>query len=161
MLAFVAVPLGEDARARRTLDRGLVWSANGELEELGHRPVLCINPLTGGAGQAVAPVEANLGAANATGLEWGAWPGVLPRQVSAQCMDGLLRVSEPPSPSLQRPSGWIERRMAPAFNLFYADLEADAKARTAAHIRSPNFVPVSPPIGNAIVVNTAPIHRID
>lgn len=161
IVAYLTVPLGEDRRARRTLDRGLVWNARGDLQELGRREVLCVNPLTGGTGEAIAPVESNLGAANATGLEWGTTPGTLPRQVSAQCMEGLLRVSDPESPNLQGGRGWIARRQSPPFNLFYGDLEADAKARVSAHLQSPNYRPVSPPIGNAIVVQTAPIHRID
>jgi hypothetical protein len=161
IMAFLPVPLGQDVRARRTLDRGLVWGPKGALEELGRREVLCVNPLTGGTGEAVAPVESNLGAANATGLEWGATPGVLPRQVSAQCMEGLLRVSEPASPNLKGGRGWIARRESPPFNLFYGDLEADAKARIAVYVKSPDYRPVSPPIGDAIVVQTAPIHRID
>lgn len=161
IVAFMPVPLGEDVRARRTLDRGLIWGPAGDLEPLGKRAVLCVNPLTGGTGEAVAPVESNLGAANATGLEWGARPGFLPREVSAQCMEGLLRVSDPHSPSLRPSGGWLERRMAPAVNVFYADIEADARARTQAHIHSPDYVAVSPPIGNAIVVQDAPIHRIN
>ena len=161
LFAFANVPVGEDAVAVRTLNRALVWGADGRLEELGQRPALCVNPLTGGTGTAQAPVEMNLGAANATGLEWGVWPGVLPRQVSAQCVTGLLRLSPPPSPSLRREGGWAQRRMAPNFNLFFADIEADAKARVVVLIHSPDYVPSSPPIGNAIVVRDSPIHRIN
>ena len=161
IFAFANVPVGEDAAAVRTLNRALVWGADGRLEELGARPALCVNPLTGGTGDALAPAELNLGAANATGLEWGVRPGFLPRQLSAQCVTGLLRLSQPSSPSLRREGGWAARRMAPNFNPFFADIEADAKARVAVLLRSPDYVPVSPPIGNAIVVRNAPIHRID
>ncbi|MEO6340223.1 MAG: DUF3089 domain-containing protein [Caulobacteraceae bacterium] len=161
IVAFANVPVGEDAKAVRTLNRALVWGADGRLEELGTRPALCVNPLTGATGEAQAPAEMNLGAANATGLEWGVRPGFLPRQVSAQCMNGLLRASLPASQSLRREGGWAERQMAPNFNPFFADTEADAKARVGVLIHSPEYVPVSPPIGNAIVVRNAPIHRID
>ena len=54
------------------------------------------------------------------------------RQVSAQCQDGVLRVTRPRS-ALLRPSGdWIERIREPGYNLFWADLEADSEARWAA-----------------------------
>jgi hypothetical protein len=43
-----------------------------------------------------------------------------------------LRVTRPESPSLQRRGGWAERLRAPSHNLFYADLELDARARLAA-----------------------------
>ena len=64
--------------------------------------------------------------ANATGLEWGARPAFLARQVSAHCEGGVLRVSAPRSASLKPSGSWTEQRMAPGFNLFYADLESDA-----------------------------------
>jgi hypothetical protein len=41
-------------------------------------------------------------------------------------------VSSPKSVSLKPSGSWAEQRMAPGFNLFYADLEADARARVAA-----------------------------
>ena len=75
------------------------------------------------------------GAANATGLEWGDRPAFLARQVSARCDGGVLRVSSPKSALLQPSGSWTERRMAPSFNLFYADLENDARARLAALTR--------------------------
>ncbi len=118
--------------AKRILERALVWDEQGSLVSLGARPALCVNPLTGAENGQLAPARLNLGAANATGLEWGVRPAFLPHQVNARCVDGVLHVSRPRSPSL-RPSGsWADRRKAPAYNLFYADLEADAKARTAA-----------------------------
>ena len=93
---------------------------------------MCFNPILGATVDEPAPARMHLGGANATGLEWGARPAFLTRQVSARCEGGVLRISEPKSGSL-RPSGsWTEQRMTPGFNLFYADLEADARARVAA-----------------------------
>ena len=46
-------------------------------------------------------------------------------------MGGVLRISHPKSASLQPTGSWADRRKAAGYNLFYADLEADAQARLA------------------------------
>jgi hypothetical protein len=110
----------------------MVWNAQEQLEPLGARQPVCVNPLLGAATEEPAPERLNRGAAAATGLEWGVRPGFMVRQVSAVCEAGVLRVSRPRS-GLLRPSGdWIERVREPGYNLFWADLEADAQARLAA-----------------------------
>ena len=115
-------------RGRQMIDRALVWDTQGDLVNLSG-PALCFNPILGATTDLPAPERLHQGAANATGLEWGARPAFLARQVSARCEGGVLQVSTPKSGSL-RPSGsWIERRRSPGFNLFYADLETDALAR--------------------------------
>ncbi len=93
--------------------------------------------LLGGAGATPASPRANLGATNASMLEWGVRPAFLPRQVSAQCVGGLLRVSRPRSPSLKPAGGWADQVKAPGYNLFYLDLETDALARLRALRTSP------------------------
>jgi hypothetical protein len=62
---------------------------------------------------------------------------LLKRQLAARCVDGILRVSLPESPSLRPRGSWKERRRAHPFNLFYGDLEADAQARVAAVLSPP------------------------
>ncbi|HEY1752070.1 MAG TPA: DUF3089 domain-containing protein [Caulobacteraceae bacterium] len=132
LVAWSAVRQGDFTAARRLLGRAMVWSAQDVLEPLGARAPLCVNPLLGAASDADAPERDNLGAAAATGLEWGVRPGFMVRQVGAQCQGGVLRVTRPRS-SLLRPSGdWIERVREPGYNLFWADLEADSQARFAA-----------------------------
>lgn len=132
LAAWVSVFEGEPERAQAILDRSLVWDQDGQLVNLEGRVPLCFNPLLGAASNAPAPARLSLGAANATGLEWGARPAFLTRQVAAECEKGVLRVSRPKSSSL-RPSGsWTDQRKAAAYNLFYADIEADAKARVEA-----------------------------
>ena len=131
VVAWTAVYEGENDRARRYLDRALVWR-EGRLENLGGRPALCVNPLLGAATERAAGTDAHHGAANATRLEWGVQPPMLKRQVAARCQDGVLRVTRPESPSLQRSGGWAEQLRAPGFNLFYADLQADAQGRIGA-----------------------------
>ncbi|MFL5298007.1 MAG: DUF3089 domain-containing protein [Phenylobacterium sp.] len=131
LAAWVSAPQGDPARAQTTLDRALVWYPGGELDNL-RGAALCFNPILGATTDALAPARLHQGAANATGFEWGARPAFLARQVSARCDGGVLRISEPKSASL-RPSGsWIEQRRSPGYNLFYADLETDARARLAA-----------------------------
>jgi hypothetical protein len=132
LVAWSAVREGDFNGARRLLGRAMVWNAQDQLEPLGQRQPLCVNPLLGSNGEALAPERLNLGAVAATGLEWGVQPGFMVRQVAAQCVDGVLRVSRPRS-ALLRPSGdWIEREREPAYNLFWADLEVDSEARWAA-----------------------------
>lgn len=123
---------GDFDAGRRLLDRALVWTPQGTLENLSPRPALCFNPILGAVTDRAAPARLHLGAANATGLEWGARPAFMARQVSARCEGGVLHVSRPKSSSLQVRGDWADRRKAPGFNLFYADLEADAKHRLAA-----------------------------
>ena len=101
---------------------------------LSPRPALCFNPILGAVTNDLAPARLHQGAANATGLEWGARPAFMARQVSARCIDGVLHVSRPKSDALRRKGNWADKRKAPGFNLFYADLEADAKARLARYL---------------------------
>jgi hypothetical protein len=110
--------------------RPLVWSHGELVAPNGHR-FLCFNPLLGATSDAPAPARLNLGAANATGLEWDARPAFLARQVSAQCKDGVLSTSRPKSAAFRRAGTWADRRKVPPYNLFYGDIEADALARTA------------------------------
>lgn len=131
--SWVSVYDGDFDAAKRVLDRALIWNAAGELENLSPRPALCFNPVLGAVTDAAAPARLHLGAANATGLEWGARPAFLTRQVAARCEGGVLRLSKPKSSALRRTGSWADKRKAPGFNLFYADLEADAQARVAAY----------------------------
>lgn len=114
------------------LDRALAWTPQGDLAPFAGRSALCVNPLTGSVGQPGTGEHADLGAANATRLEWTTRPAFLPHQVSARCEGGLLRTSRPRAPSLRRTGGWADRLKAPAFNLFWANLEADAVGRVRA-----------------------------
>ncbi len=121
----------DQADIRQAVERSLVWGPNDELVGVNGRPILCVNPLLGAASPALAPAQLNRGAAAAADLEWGVRPALLGRQVSAQCVGGVLRVSAPRSPSLKLSGDWLARLKEPAFNLFYGDEEADATARIA------------------------------
>ena len=126
-------PVGEgnDGAARRRLNRALVWDARGRLVELNDRAAVCVNPVTGSNDGAPASARVQRGATNATGLEWGARPALMAREVSAQCRDGLLRYSEPNLESLKLTGSWADRRKSRPYNLFYGDIEADVDARLA------------------------------
>lgn len=132
LAAWARAREGDFDVAQQLLDRALVWNERGELVNLKPRPALCFNPILGAVTEKPAPARLHLGAANATGLEWGARPAFMARQVSAHCEGGVLKVSRPKSASLRLTGDWVTRRKAAGFNLFYADEEADAKARLAA-----------------------------
>jgi hypothetical protein len=157
VVAYLPVTIGHNGTARRVLDRALVWGMGGELDLLDARPALCVNPLVGGQTDALAPDRDNLGAANASKLEWGARPAFLPHQVTAQCKDGLLWVSKPKSATLKPTGAWVDRQKAPDFNVFYADLEADAQARVAALLATPGFHAPAPPITKVVEVRRVPV----
>ena len=131
LAAWTSVPAGRPELATLLLDRALVWDQVGDLVNL-QGPAVCFNPILGATTDQPAPARLHQGAANATGLEWGARPAFMARQVSAHCVNGVLQVSSPASNSLKPSGAWIDRRRAPGFNLFYADLETDARARAAA-----------------------------
>ena len=135
LAAWVSVSDATADRGRSILDRALIWSPGGELQTLNRRPSLCFNPILGATTDAPAPARLNLGAANATRLEWDARPAFLARQVGTQCQGGVLRVTAPKSGAFQRTGSWTDRRKVPGYNLFYADLEADALGRVAALTR--------------------------
>ncbi|ADG10388.1 DUF3089 domain-containing protein [Caulobacter segnis] len=127
--AWISAPEGDFQRVQELIGRSLIWDPSDQLVNLEGRTPLCFNPLLGGTSPERAPARLNLGATNATGLDWGARPPFLQRQVSARCENGILRTSRPKSSSLRDSGSWADRRKVDAFNLFYADLEADALAR--------------------------------
>ncbi len=129
LVAWAQVREDADDVARRRVERAQVWTERGALTGLEGRHPLCVNPVLGAATTALAPARLSLGAANASGLEWGSRPPLISRQVETQCVDGILRHSLPRSPSLRPTGSWADRRKSPPYNLFYADIEADALER--------------------------------
>lgn len=123
---------GDDGAAARRLRRALVWDQRGRLVELAGRSALCVNPVSGMTGEAPVPARRHLGAANATGLEWGVRPAFLDRLIATQCRGGLLRHTEADSDAFREVGSWADRRKARQYNLFYADVEADIQARLKA-----------------------------
>ncbi|WP_369059608.1 DUF3089 domain-containing protein [Caulobacter sp. 73W] len=132
VVAYTAVPANDREAQRLLPERALVWNSAGDLVNLDGRQALCVNPLLGAQTDEAASERLNLGAANATGLEWGVRPAFLKRQAAAQCQAGLLKVSKPRSDAFKNSGGWADRKKASGYNLFYADLEADAQGRLEA-----------------------------
>ena len=161
VVAWVAARIGDDEEAKRIVDRAFVWDYVGRQIPLGKREPLCVNPLFGAVSEAIADSRLNLGAANASGLEWGVRPAFLPRQVTAQCSHGVLRIPGPSSPSLVLADAWADRQKVAPYNLFYADLEADAKARVAAQMGRTDFPTSAASIDKAVVVRSVATHRVD
>lgn len=134
--AYLAEAHNDAARTRDRLRHAPVWE-NGQLVSLSGRRPLCFNPLKGAVTDDAAGPEENRGAANATGFEWGVRPGYLQHQVGARCEDGVLKLTRPRSPALRPGLSWTERQRVRPYNVFYADLEADAAARVAATGEAP------------------------
>lgn len=118
-----------DGAASRRLRRALVWDARGRLVYLDGRAALCVNPVTGADGQTPAAARQHAGATNATGLEWGTRPALLTREIATECENGVLRHTAPTSESFKPTGDWAERRKSRPYNLFYGDIEKDAKER--------------------------------
>ncbi len=131
IVAWSQVGEGDDGAAERRLRRALVWNARGRLVELDRRPALCVNPVSGMSGEEPVPARRHLGAANATGLEWGVRPAFLDRLIATQCRGGLLRHTMPDSEAFKEVGDWADRRKARQYNLFYADVQADVQDRLA------------------------------
>ena len=132
VLAWMSIDRLDFVRAERIRQRARVWDDDGHLVSLAGRPMLCVNPVLGRETNEIAEPRLNVGAANATGLEWGVRPGFMARQVAAACVDGILQVGRPRSQSLRAAGSWVDRLEAPPYNLFWGDLEADAGRRLEA-----------------------------
>lgn len=129
VVAWSQVGDQDDGAARRRLRRATVWDERGHLVDLADRPAVCVNPVTGGVGEDRVAARHHRGATNATGLEWGARPALMAREVETQCRDGLLRHTWPDLESFRETGNWADRRKARPYNLFYGDLEADVAER--------------------------------
>jgi hypothetical protein len=133
--AWVGEGYNEQRRTKARLRHAPVWEGPS-LTSLNDRPTLCFNPLLGDGSPAAAPAKDNIGAANASGLEWGVRPGFQANQVGAQCVDGVLRITKPRSPSLRPRGSWLENQRVRPHNVFYADIEADALGRVETLVKA-------------------------
>ncbi|MFN3807729.1 DUF3089 domain-containing protein [Asticcacaulis sp.] len=127
-VAYLSVDNGRPDRALQAQRRAMDWSPTSIMEPLDGK-ALCVNPLTGGVTDKEVEARHSLGAANATGLEWGTTPALIPRKVSARCRGDILYVSRPSGPSFDIDGSWADNKKVRPYNLFYADLQADVQAR--------------------------------
>lgn len=131
LVAWSMVGADKDSSTARRMRRALFWDERGRLEEIGNVPIICVNPVNGSNAEVATEPRRHLGAANATGLEWGVRPAFIDRQVGAQCRNGFLRYTRLKTESFRENRRWADRRKATPYNLFYADTEADVLARLA------------------------------
>ena len=130
-LAWRGVRSDDPSGARQALRRALTWDPYGALVSAEGVEMACVNPVTGSVSDASSDTRQSRGATNATNLEWGARPALQSRIVSARCKDGVLWHSQPQSESFRERGSWADRRKLTAYNLFYADIEADIAGRLA------------------------------
>ena len=94
-------------------------------------------------------------------MGWGVRPPFLKREVETRCIAGFLDVSKPKSSAFRPARGWADRLKVAPFNLFYADLEADAQARVSTLMGRQMYGRAAPPITQSVPVKTSPVNRID
>lgn len=127
-VAYLSIDNGRPDRALQAQRRAMEWNPTSIMEPLDGK-ALCVNPLTGGVTDEEVEARHSLGAANATGLEWGTTPALIPRKVSARCRGDILYVSRPSGDSFDVDGSWADNKKVRPYNLFYADLQADIQAR--------------------------------
>ncbi len=132
VLAWRSVEQHADGESKRIRRRALTWNERGALIEVGGAPIACVNPVSGSVEAPVSDARESRGATNATNLEWGARPAFQRRLVAAECRDGILWRSRLNSESFRDAGSWADQRSIPPYNLFYADVEADAVLRLSA-----------------------------
>jgi hypothetical protein len=133
LISYNTLEGGDDVGRKQITERAIIWTPAKGYHSLGGAPFVCVNPLTGGTDQHDALASANRGSAAASGLERGTQPPLLPGETGARCRDGLLLVE------VNRPAALSRSRFElgsfyklTGYNLFYAALASDARARVAA-----------------------------
>ncbi|ESQ76237.1 DUF3089 domain-containing protein [Asticcacaulis sp. AC402] len=128
VLSYLSVEANRPDKTLQRLQKAVFWDGD-RLEPLDSQKAICVNPVLGVVGDHVAEAKDSLGATNATGLEWGVEPALIPRKVSARCVRGMLMVDKPGSPSFKDANTWEDRKKVNAYNLFYGDLQEDFHTR--------------------------------
>lgn len=153
-----------EARAQREIwrarDRSMIWNDDGDLVASKGLDLLCINPLTWTETTDHVDRAANIGAASATGIAFGATPPKIERAVGARCVDGILKTDRPRQDYLRRSAFLGRQWRARHFNLFYFDLAADA-ARRAANVSGllAKEAQTLTPIDESVDIVASPIHK--
>lgn len=139
VVAFGQFEPREGPAAHRFVSKTLVWD-NTALSDVEGREILCVNPLLWTATPDFAPERLHIGGVAAEGLDDTTFPAPLPRQTSAQCMDGVLAIDQPKSKSLRRPHQFGGKYKTLRSNLFYEDLRLDS-ARRVQNLIDANVLP--------------------
>ena len=143
-------------------DRSMSWDGDGGLSFVSDRTLLCVNPLLWSTAEDFAPARLHRGGAAATGLTLDDAPSAMANQTGAQCQNGILMIERPRARALRRAGRLGEDRRAPDFNLFYRDLQLDARRRLEilADIRAEE-ASHAPPLGEPIAVDEADVAPVD
>ncbi|MGB0908427.1 MAG: DUF3089 domain-containing protein [Maricaulaceae bacterium] len=128
VVSFGTFMSGDGANAKRFSTQALVHNGN-RFWRTQDRELLCTNPLLWKTSTELADKTLHKGGMAAEGIEPDLLPAPLPRQVSAQCKDGMLFVGKPKSRSLRRPFGLGARFWTLPSNLFFEDLRLNARMR--------------------------------
>jgi hypothetical protein len=163
VVAYAAARPAERQRIFALTERSMSWTADGALEFVTERALLCINPLNWTASEDYAPDRLHRGGAAAEGLAPGDAPSAMANQTGAQCQNGVLMTDQPRASALRRAGRLGEDRRAPDFNLFYMDLAHNAAQRLAAHaeIRAEEARWAPPLLDAPVEVDVAPLEPID
>ncbi len=161
IITYGAFTPNETLEITRFTERSMVWNAQGQLRQTAGRPLACVNPVLGSTSTELAPKTMHKGGAAATGLEWGTAPAPMAAQTSAQCTGGVLIVEQPKSRALRKPLSFGQRFKPDPFNLFYADLAADAAQR----IKNLETIieeegRLAPPFENSLEIIDSPIRGV-
>ncbi len=132
LISWGVVPAGDEDEAERFRKRSKTWMPDGEIQSTAEMRLVCVNPLLWSPAGDFAPKRLHKGGAVATGLEAGMTPAILPGEVAAQCVDGVLVVDGRRQQGLQRKLSLGSRYKTPPFNLFYADIAENAGRRSQA-----------------------------
>jgi pimeloyl-ACP methyl ester carboxylesterase len=132
-ISFTPIDGGDERGTQLTANRAIIWTREQGYHSLSGAPFACVNPLTGGTDTPDALASLNRGSAAASGLERGLQPALLPGETGARCRGGVLLVE------VNRPATLSRSRFElgsfyklTSYNLFYAALASDVKARTNA-----------------------------
>ena len=160
VVAWKSIMAGDDAAAFR--GHSPVWTADGRVGASKGHPLICVNPISWTASEALAPRTGHLGGARATGMA-DFDPKVISQAVSARCRDGVLEVERPSAPELQADGGWGGRYKTPDYNLFYADILTNAadRARAASVWLDQNGAKPAQPLPPPTSLAEEGIHRPD
>ncbi|MEM6626616.1 MAG: DUF3089 domain-containing protein [Pseudomonadota bacterium] len=162
VISWSAVTDGDSQDAERVRNRFRTWTPEGDLISVTGQRLLCVNPLLWTDTGDFAPNRIHRGGARAAGLEPEMEPAILPNAVSAQCIDSVLVVDNPRDGELRRPLGFGARFKTPNFNLFYADIAANAgaRARLASAWLDENGQKPAPPLPPLRSIDIAPIRKV-
>ena len=162
IVTYGALRLDHPREIQRFRNRSMTWTEDGRLEATEGRALACVNPVLGTTTEDYAPHRLHRGGVNATGIGANVTPVPLAAQTSSQCSNGVLLVDRPPSTSLRPAWRWGGRFKPAVANLFYADLELDARRRVATLAATvENEGRIAPPLDGVVTVREAPINRVD